>query len=139
MLDRTNSHLESLSQAKSKGRMPTRLRITTKPVVVHSKDEDLKIKWAQACRQGKLLLIQVLLDHLEKVIKETRNTLRDISGHTNKTFKTANADTIKENMEEALRMANLERKQRNKNWKKRKLEAGPSSRPAKKPSHSLSR
>ena len=44
LLDRATSHLESLSQAKSKGRTPTRLRITTKPVVVHSKDEDLKIK-----------------------------------------------------------------------------------------------
>ena len=69
-------HLESLLQAKTKGRTPTRLRITTKPVVVCSEDEDLKIKWVQACIQGELLLIEVLLNHLEKVIKETRSTLR---------------------------------------------------------------
>ena len=64
LLDWANSHLESLLQAKSKARTPTRLQITTKPVVVHSEDEELKIKWAQPCRQGKLLLIEVLLNHL---------------------------------------------------------------------------
>ena len=51
LLDRATSYLESLSNAKSKGRTPTRLRITTKLVVVCSEDEDFKIKWAQACKQ----------------------------------------------------------------------------------------
>ena len=110
----------------------SRLWIITKPVVVRSKDDDLKTKWAQACRKGKLLLIEVLLNHLEKVIKETRSTLRDISGQTYKVFKKANAENAKASMEEALKRANTERKLRIENRKKRKLEAGPS-KPAKKP------
>ena len=78
--------------------------------------------------------MQVLLDHLQKVIRETRDALRDISGQTYKMFKTANANTAKDNIEEALKIANLERTQRNENRKKRRLEAaGPSSRPTKKP------
>ena len=100
-------------------------------MVVCSEDEDLKIKWAQACRQG-LLLNEVLLNHLEKVIKETRSTLRDISGQTYKVFKKANAENAKASMEEALKWANTERKLRTENRKKRKLEAGPS-KPGKKP------
>ena len=79
------------------------LRITTKPVVVRSEDEDLKIKWAQACRQGELLLIEILLNHLEKVIAETRSILRDISGQTYKELKKANATEAKQNMKEALK------------------------------------
>ena len=51
LLDRATSQLESLSNAKSKGRTPIRLCITIKPLVVRSEDEDLKIKWAQACKQ----------------------------------------------------------------------------------------
>ena len=52
--------------------------------------------------------MQVLLDHLQKVIRETRDALRDISGQTYKMFKTANADTAKDNIEEALKIANSE-------------------------------
>ena len=103
-------------------------------MVVCSEDEDLETKWAQACRQG-LLLNEVLLNdlnHLEKVIKETRSTLRDISGQTYKVFKKANAENAKASMEAALKRANTERKLRTENRKKRKLEAG-LSKPAKKP------
>ena len=110
LLDRATSHLELLLLAKSKGRTPARLRITTKPVVVRSDDDDLKLQWAQACRQGELLLIEVLINHLEKVIKETRGILRDVSGQTYKEFKKANATNAKENMEEALKRADTERK-----------------------------
>ena len=94
--------------------------------MVRSEDEDLKIKWAQACRQGELLLIEVLLKNLEKVIAETRSILRDISGQTYKELKKANATEAKQNMEEALKKVNAERKLRTENGKKRKLEAGPS-------------
>ena len=51
LLEQATSNLESLSNAKSKGRTLTRLRITTKLVMVQSEDEDLKIKWANACKQ----------------------------------------------------------------------------------------
>ena len=107
--------MESLLQAKTKGRTPTRLKITTKLVVVRSADEDLKIKWAQACRQGELFLIEVVLNHLEKVIKETRSTVRDISGDTCKAFKKVNVKTAKTNMEDALKTANNKTKQRTEN------------------------
>lgn len=135
LIDRATSHMESLENAKSKGRTPTRLRITTKPVVVRSEDSDFKIKWAQACKRAELLLMQVLLDHLQNVIKETRDALREISGQTYRMFKNANADTAKNNMEEALKTANSERTQRSEIRKKRKLEAaaGPPSRPTKRP------
>ena len=135
ILNRAVSHLEALANAKSKGRTPTRLRITTKPVVVHSKDEDFRFKWAQACRRAELMLIEVLLNHLEKVITETRSALRDTSGQTYKELKQANATDAKRNMEEALQTADMERKLRTETWKKRKMEAGPS-RPAKKPKDS---
>ena len=79
-------------------------------MVVRSDDDDLKLQWAQACRQGELLLIEVLINHLEKVIKETRGILRDVSGQTYKEFKKANATNAKENMEEALKRADTERK-----------------------------
>ena len=126
LLDRAISQLESLLQAKTKGITPTRLRITTKPVVVRSEDEALKIKWAQTFRQCELLPIEVLLNHSEKVIKETRSTLRDISGDTYKAFKKVNAKTAKANIKDALKTTNNERKQRTENRKKRKLEAAPS-------------
>ena len=96
--------------------------------MVRSDDDDLKLQWAQACRQGELLLIEVLINHLEKVIKETRGILRDVSGQTYKEFKKANTTNAKENMEEALKRAtlkraNAERKLQTKNQQKRKLEA----------------
>ena len=134
LIDRATGHLESLENARSKGRTPARLRITIKPVVVRGDDDNFKIKWAQACKRAELLLIQVLLDHLQNVIRETRDALRDISGQTYKMFKTTNADTAKDNIEEALKTANSERTQRQEDRKKRRLEtAGPSSRPTKKP------
>ena len=102
-------------------------------MVIRSDDEDFKIKWAQACRQVELLLIKVLLNHLEKVIAETRSALRDTSGETYKELKKANATEAKQNMQEALKTADAERKLRTKNQKKRKLEAAGPSKPAKKP------
>ena len=132
LLDRATSHLESLLIAKNKGRTPARLRITTKPVVVRSDDSDLQLQWAQACRKGELLLIEVLINHLEKVVRETRDILRDVSGQTYKELKRADASNARQNMEEALEKANTERKLRTENRAKRKLEAGPS-KPAKKP------
>ena len=94
--------------------------------MVRSEDEDLKIKCDQGCRQGKLLLIEVLLNYLEKVIKETRSILRDISRDAYKAFKKVNVKTTKtNNMEDALKTAHNETK-RTENRKKRKLEAAPS-------------
>ena len=108
LLDRATSQLESLLQAKTKGRTPTRLKITTKLVVVCSEDEDLKTKYAQGCRQGKLLLIEVLLNYLEKVIKDTKSILQDISRDAYKAFKKVNVKTAKtNNMEDALKTVNM--------------------------------
>ena len=101
-------------------------------MVIRSDDEDFKIKWAQACRQAELLLIKVLLNHLEKVIAETRSALRDTSGETYKELKKANATEAKQNMQEVLKTADAERKLRTENRKKRKLEAAGPSKPAKK-------
>ena len=101
-------------------------------MVIRSDDKDFKIKWAQACRQAELLLIEVLLNHLEKVIAETQSALRDTSSETYKELKKANATETKQNMEEALKTADAERKLRTKNRKKRKLEAAGPSKPAKK-------
>ena len=100
-------------------------------MVIRSDNKDFKIKWAQACWQAELL-IEVLLNHLEKVIAETRSALRDTSSETYKELKKANATKTKQNMEEALKTADAERKLRTENQKKRKLEAAGPSKPAKK-------
>ena len=76
-------------------------------------------------------LIEVVLKRLEIVIKKTRSTLWDISRDAYKAFKKVNTETAKNNMEDAVKTANNETKQRTENRIKRNLEAA-RGRPAKK-------
>ena len=101
-----------LSQTNSRGRAPARLKITIKLAVVKSDYDDLKLKYAQVCSTGELLLIVVLRNHFERVILETRDTIRDISNTTYTALKKANVAQTKSNMEDAFKTANSERTKR---------------------------
>ena len=76
-LDRARNHLDSLTQAVQKNRIPNKLRINVKPLVIDKENPTFVRKWNDAIRRAELELTKNITEHLQDVIQQTNAIIRE--------------------------------------------------------------
>lgn len=70
-LDRARSHLDSLTHAVQKNRIPNKLRINVKPLVIDKENPTFVRKRNDAILKAELELTKAITEHLQDVIQQT--------------------------------------------------------------------
>ena len=124
-LDKMQSHRDALNRAVARDKLPAKLRIQTKPIVVDSDDPKFQQKWKECVKTAERSMVKVLTDHLSDRIQTTRHQIKE---NTEKTFVTLrtrgnlSTDDTNKTMKEALDQADKDRQARNQVRLKRKQE-----------------
>ena len=124
-LDKMQSHRDALNRAVARDRLPAKLRIQTKPIVVYSDDPKFQQKWKECIRTAERNMVKVLTDHLSDRIRTTRHQIKESTEKTFVTLRTRgnlNTEDTNKTMKEALDQANKDRQARNHMRLKRKQE-----------------
>ena len=120
-LDRARNHKESLTRATQRGRIPAKLRITTKPMVVNREDPKFVSSWERTIRRCELTLIKTITDHLEDTIQNTNDTIRETTKTAYSAIKDIDTpERAKKAIETALASAERERNLRAENRKRKR-------------------
>ena len=117
--DRAMSHQEALSKAMSRGRTPTRLKITIKPMVIDKEDPQFVAKWETAIRQSEQKLANILIEHLKETATKTNLAIRELGKET-LTLKAIDPSRAKDVIDRTLEEAQVKRNEKQENRKKRK-------------------
>ena len=133
-LDRARNHLDSLTQAVQKNRIPNKLRINVKPLVIDKENPTFVRKWNDAIRRAELELTKNITEHLQDVIQQTNAIIRENIEETYHALRAADItiDEAKRALEETLKQADSARKSKNEARQKRKLEAAANNQKLKK-------
>ena len=123
-LDRARSHLDSLTRAVQKNRIPNKLRINVKPLVIDKENPTFVRKWNDAIRRAELELTKIIIEHLQDVIQQTNAIIRETTEKTYHALRAADItiDEAKKALEDTLKQADSARKAKNEARQKRKLE-----------------
>lgn len=133
-LERATGHLESLQKAASVGRIPTKMAINIKPLVLNKENKQFKREWQAAIHDSKRRLLQTVQDHPQRVIDQTQTEIRKSTKETYRKLKAAgDRDRAKQQLETALKRANTERQHQTKLRIKRKRELNEKEKVAGKP------
>ena len=65
-LDRAKSHLAALQKAELQGKMPVKLAITIKPLVIDKEDSQFMAEWNSAITEAERSLMKTLQSHLTR-------------------------------------------------------------------------
>ena len=124
-LDKMQSNKDALNRAVARDKLPAKLRIQTRPIVVDSDDPKFQQKWKDCIKTAERNMVKVLTDHLSDRIQTTRHQIKE---NTEKTFVTLrtrgnlSTDDTNKTMKEALDQADKDRQARNQVRLKRKQE-----------------
>lgn len=125
-LDRAKSHLEALTNAVQRDRIPNKLRITVKPLIINREDPELEDpefqrEWQKAIKQSETKLVGCLQNHLRKVIQTTNQEIRDDSEKAfNKLRDTLGLEETDQLLKTTYKAADKERKERKEKTESRK-------------------
>ena len=78
-LDWAKSHLTSLNRAEVRGRIPAKLSITIRPMVIDKDDPEFKSEWNKAIEAAEKSLLKTLQTHLSKVISKATDKIRQLA------------------------------------------------------------
>ena len=121
--DRATSHLEALDKVVDSGRIPAKLKITTKPLVVNKDDPRFQSEWQAAIRQSENSLIDCIRTHLNRVIDNTNEEIREL---TQKSFLTLRSSKDLERtsakLKDTIREAEANRHEANESRKRKRQE-----------------
>ena len=105
-LDGATGHLDSLQKAAARGRIPAKMTIKIKLLVLNKDNEQFKTEWQTAIQDSKRKLLKTVLDHLQRMIEQTN---ADIRRSTNEMYKRLKAsgdkDKAKQHLERMLKQA----------------------------------
>ena len=123
-LDRAENHKTFLTRALRTEKIPPKLKISIKPLIMKKDDPVFQNKWNQAVKQAEHTLIECLVEHLEDIMLTTNKDLRESTKEILRKLKTQNnEEEAKQKIKTVLDEAQEERTARNTNRRKRKLES----------------
>ena len=122
-LDRAKGHKLSLDQAKQRGRTPSKLQITIKPMVVNREDPEFQRDWDKAIKESEGILLGALQTHLDKYIQNTNQKIRETAKRTWLDIKAIDKDKASPEIQKALQQCEEQRQTKALNRKRRKEEA----------------
>ena len=122
-LDRATSHLESLRKAITRGRTPTGLKITLRPMVMHRDDPTFTRDWDETIKRCENEIITTIIKHLQRIVENRGNTIRGNTERCYKAIKTINPNKAKLEIEKTLKMADEAHQKKKDTKRKQKLEA----------------
>ncbi|MCY4327356.1 MAG: hypothetical protein OXC53_07200 [Rhodobacteraceae bacterium] len=127
IIDRANNHKSFLEKAVRTEKIPPKLKISIKPLIMKKDDPSFQISWNTAVKSAEESLVKCLIDHLDTILTQTNEELRASTKETLSRLKRLNPiQEAKDKIKETLDQAQDERTQRNNNRAKRKLEANKS-------------
>ena len=124
-LDKMQSHRDALNRAVARDKLPAKLRIQTKPIVVDGDDPKFQQNWKDCIKTAERNMIKVLTDHLSDRIQMTRHQIKENTERTFVALRTRgnlNVDDTNRTMKDALDQADKDRQARNQMRLKRKQE-----------------
>ena len=124
-LDKMQSHRDALNRAVARDKLPAKLRIQTKPIVVDGDDPKFQQNWKECIKTAERNMVKVLTDHLSDRIQMTRHQIKENTERTFVALRTRgnlNVDDTNRTMKEALDQADKDRQARNQMRLKRKQE-----------------
>ena len=122
-LDRAKAHLDSLQKAADRGRIPAKMTINIKPLVINKDNEQFKMEWQSAIQESERKLLKTVIDHLQRTIEQTTADIRRSTKETYQKLKAnGDKDKAKQQLEKLLTQANAERQQKTEQRIKRKRE-----------------
>ena len=133
-LDRARSHLDSLTHAVQKNRIPNKLRINVKPLVIDKENPTFVRKRNDAILKAELELTKAITEHLQDVIQQTNAIIWETTEKTYHALQAADIaiDEVKKALEDTLKEADSAWKSNNDARQKRKLEAAANNQKMKK-------
>ena len=135
VIDRATGHLDLLEKATSRGRMPTKMAINIKPLVLNRDNEQFKSEWQAAIAESEKKLMKTVTDHLKRVIDQTNLGIRKATDETFKKLKAVtDKDHARQQVEQLLKQADDKRMEKTQQRlkKKRELNEKTTERPSKK-------
>ena len=127
IIDRANNHKGFLEKAVRTKKIPPKLKISIKPLIMKKDDPSFQIAWNTAVKSAEESLINYLIDHLDTILTQTNEELRASTKERLAKLKKLNPDQeAKDKIKATLDEAQEERTQRNNKRAKRKLEANKS-------------
>ena len=78
-LDKIKGHHVALTRALAQDRLPAKLRIQNKPIVMDSDNPKFQQKWQECIRTAERNMVKVLTDHLVERIQVVNHQIRDIT------------------------------------------------------------
>ena len=122
-MDRANNHLELLTKATKRGRIPNKLRINVKPLVVNGNDPNFQKEWSEAIAESQTKLITTLQRHLSKTARAANLKIRELTEQARNRLGTVYLqEQTKTILEATLEEANKTIHENNQNRQKRKLD-----------------
>ena len=68
-MNRANNHLDMLTKAMERGRIPNKLKINVKSLVVNGGDPLFQKEWSEAIAESQTKLITTLQRHLMRTVR----------------------------------------------------------------------
>ena len=113
MLDRAEAHHNSLSTCKTKGKVPTKMKINIQPNVMDKDNNSFQRKWKDTLQECEQKLLSLLLEHLDEIMTNTRTEIREESERCLRQLKASvTPSEAKTTLEKLLLEANKARLQR---------------------------
>ena len=129
-------HLSALRKAEARGKTPTGMAILVKPMVLGREDPQFKLAWSIAIDNAEKNLMSTLQAHLNRVINKSTDNIRTAARQAIQKISTIHDKaTTRAEIEQSIREADAERKKRNENREKCKLEAAKNPKAKKKNGH----
>ena len=122
-MDRANSHAESLTRATERGRIPPKLRIDIKPMVINQNDPIFQKEWLEALDISQTTLIDTIKHHLNRTARAANIKIRENTELTRQRLKAQHTEEettrlLNNTLEEANSIRNKTKEER----RKKKLE-----------------
>ena len=77
-LDKIKGHHVALTRALARDKLPAKLRIQNKPIVMDSDNPKFQQKWRECIRTAERNMVKVLTDHLVERIQVVNHQIKDI-------------------------------------------------------------
>ena len=122
-MDRANNHLESLTKATERDRIPNKLRINVKPLVVNGNNPLFQREWSEVIAESLTKLIATLQRHFSRTARAANLKIRELTEEARNRLGTVySQEQTKTILEATLEEANKTRHENNQNRQKRKLD-----------------
>ena len=117
-----------------KNRIPNKLRINVKPLIIDKENPTFVRKWNDAICKAKLELTKIITEHLQDIIQWTIAIIYETTEKTYHALQAADIaiDEVEKALEDTLKEADYARKSNNKARQKRKLKAAANNQKTKK-------